>query len=361
MPVITADGDERVIDWNSLSFERIWPIWLGIATIIILVGLWFYQHRVHFPDIMLVTNTITKKGLIDRLPTILGSLIMLFLIIVLMEPTVIRTVMVEQNARDFLVIFDTSRSMRHDSTVKREDLELKFERRAGTFSTAVDDPGSLPLLARYELARESLLSFLSQRKAQDRVGMIFFNDNAFTMSAPTANIDFVTEQLASMDEYVNWGTDIALAMETGLNLLDRYPNQNKKAVILLTDAEAAYTKEVEQQLTRLASMGVSFYLLWITTDENDMSNEEVAEFLSFARTVGTVVTIETLDANNLENTLRDIGTLEGYSYQESKRERVDLTGPFLKSAQIFLIVWFFLVATFFHPSTSRNSFNGGNL
>ena len=164
-----------------------------------------------------------------------------------------------------------------------------------------------------------------------------------------------------MDEYVNWGTDIALAMETGLNLLDRYPQQNKKAVILLTDAEAAYTKEVEQQLTRIASMGISFYLLWITTDESDMSNEEVVEFLSFARSVGTVVTIENLDNQNLENSLRDISRLEGYSYQENSRERIDISGPFQKSAQIILILWFFLVATFYHPSTGRNLFNGGSI
>ncbi len=350
-----------MLDWDSLTFERIWPLWLGVAAVVIFIFLWFYKKRAHFPDIMLLSDTVTAKGILDRLPVIFTAIILGLIIIVLMQPTVIRSITVDQRARDFLVVFDTSRSMRHDTNVRREELELRFERRAGTFSTAVDDPNALPMLARYELARESLLGFLSQRKAQDRVGMIFFNDNAFTMSAPTANIDFVIEQLASMDEYVNWGTDIALAMETGLNLFDRYPQQNKKAVILLTDAEAAYTKDVEQQLTRLASMGVSFYLLWITTDENDMSNEEVEKFLNFARTVGTVVTIENLDARNLENTLRDISRLEGYSYQETRRERINLSEPFLQTARIMIILWLFLVATFFHPSTGRNFFKGGNI
>ncbi|NNE37379.1 MAG: hypothetical protein HKN08_03660, partial [Gammaproteobacteria bacterium] len=173
-----------LIDWDSLAFERIWPLWLGCFTLIIFFGLWFYSKRASFPDIVLLNNTVTKKGVMDRLPVIITVIILALIVIVLMEPTVIRSVVVDQRARDFLVIFDTSRSMRHDTNVNREDLELRFERRAGTFSTAVDDPNSLPMLARYELARESLLSFLSQRKAQDRVGMIFFNDNAFTMSAP---------------------------------------------------------------------------------------------------------------------------------------------------------------------------------
>ena len=213
------------MDWESISFDRIWPLWLGVIATIVFISLWFYKKPAHFPDMMLISNTVTNKGILDKLPVIITLLILGLIIIVLMKPTVIRSITVDQRARDFLVIFDTSRSMRHDTNVNREDLELMFERRAGTFSTAVDDPNSLPMLARYELARESLLSFLSQRKAQDRVGMIFFNDNAFTMSAPTANIDFVVEQLASMDEYVSWGTDIALAMETGLNL---FCNKTKK-------------------------------------------------------------------------------------------------------------------------------------
>ncbi len=311
---------------------------------------------------MLITNTVRYRGVIDRLPVILGGLILGLLLVSLMAPSVVRTVTVDQRARDFLVIVDTSRSMRHDANVRRDSIELRYERRAGTFSSNVDDPNKLPLLARYELARESLLSFLAQRKAQDRVGMIYFNDNVFTMSAPTANIDFVTEQLGSMDEYVNWGTDIALAMQSGLNLLERYPDQNKKAVILLTDAEAAYTKEVEQQLARVGSMGISFYLLWITTDEKNMSNEEITKFLDYARSVGTVITLESLDSRNLEDSLRDIGMLEDYSYKEEKRQLLDLSQPFLDAARYLLLIWLLLVVTIFHPGTTdRNIFKRGKI
>jgi Mg-chelatase subunit ChlD len=339
----------------------VWPSWLGLLTVLLLAALWFYNRKAHFPDMMLITRSVPYKGIGNRVPMVSGGVLLVLLLIVLMEPSVIRTETVEQRARDFLVIVDTSRSMRHDTNVRRENYDLRFERRAGTFSSAVDDPNTLPYLARFELARESLLSFLAQRKAQDRVGMIYFNDNVFTMSALTANIDFVVNQLASMDEYVNWGTDIAIAMQSGLDLLGRYPDQNKKAVILLTDAEATYTKEVEQQLSRVAAEGISFYLLWITTDETDMSNEEITKFLGYARTVGTVVTIENLDARNLENSLRDISRLEDYSYQEEKRERVDLSQPVLQAALVLLLIWLFLVATLFHPSTDRKIFKGGSI
>jgi len=350
-----------LIDWYSLRIDQVWPFWLLLIIALILTAVWFFHRTAHFPDMMLITNTVSHKGVLDRLAVIAGGIILLLLMLVMMAPSVYRNLILEQTARDFLVIVDTSRSMRHDTSVRRETVDLRFERRVGTFSTAVDDPSTLPLLARFELARESLLSFLEQRRAQDRVGMIYFNDDAFTMSAPTSNIDFIIEQLGLMDEYVNWGTDIATAMEAGLNLLDRYPEQNKKAIILLTDAEANYTKDVEAQLSRLASKGIAFYLLWITTDENNMSNDEVAALLNYVRSVGTVVTIENLDARNLENSLRDISRLESYSYEEIKRERIDLSLPVLQLAFFLLLIWLLLVATIFHPSTERNIFMRGKL
>ena len=327
-------------------------MWLGLVTAVLLVAIWYFHRRNLFPDMVLVTKTVQFRGATDRLPAILGGVVLVLLLISLMEPSLVRTISVDQRARDFLVILDTSRSMRHDTQVKRDSITLHYERRVGTFSSNVDDPNSLPLLGRFELARESLLSFLQQRRAQDRVGMIFFNDNVYTMSAPTANIDFVTEQLGSMDEYVNWGTDIALGMKTGLDLLQRYPDRNRKAVILMTDAEAAYTKEVEEQLARVSGMGISFYLLWITTDEKDMSNEEITKFLDYTRSVGTVITLQDLNSRNLEDALRDISMLEDYSYQEEKRQRLDLSQPFLDVARYLLLIWLLLVATIFHPGTS---------
>lgn len=347
-----------MIDWASLSFGHIWPLWSGITTAVLLFVLWFAHRRSLFPDISLVTKTVSFGGVIDRLPVLLGALVLLLLTVVLMEPSVVRTETVRQQARDFLVIVDTSRSMRHDTNVRRNSLTLNFMRRAGTFDTAVDNPDKLPYLARYEMARESLLAFLERRHAQDRVGLVYFNDDAYTMSAPTSNIQFVMEQLASMDDYVNYGTDIATAMESGLNLLERYPDQNKRTVILLTDAEARYTRDVEQQLSRLASKDISFYLLWITTDEADMSDKEISSFLSYARTLGKVVTIKDLNTRNLENAMLDISKQEGYMYEEVKRQRIDLSFPLLDVTRLLLLAWLLLVATLFHPAAAGNIFEG---
>lgn len=345
-----------MIDWNTLRFVRVWPLWLALITTALLFLLWFYRRKTLFPDMHLITATLTAKGFIDRMPLGLGVFLLLLLTLAMMEPSVVRIETVDQRARDYLILVDTSRSMRHDTKVRRDSFELNFERRVGAFAAAVSDPQALPYIARFELARESLLGFLARRRAEDRVGLIYFNDNAHPVSALTSNIAFVSEQLAAMDEYVNWGTNIATALETGLSLLERYPEHNKRTVILLTDAETRYTKELEQQLARLANDNLSFYLLWITTDEDDSSDEAVASFLNLARSIGTVITIQSLDSANLQNALLDVDRMESYSYQEVRRRIDELSPPVLTVARILFLIWLALMATVFHPSAQKDAF-----
>lgn len=345
-----------MIDWSTLQVTRAWPLSLALITAALLFILWFYRRTTLFPDMQLITATQPAKGLIDRAPVGIGALLLLLLTLAMMEPTVVRVETIDQRARDYLIIVDTSRSMRHDTEVLRADFDLNFERRVGAFATAVDDPQTIPYIARYELARESLLGFLAKRRAEDRVGLIYFNDEAHSVSALTSNIAFVTEQLATMDEYVNWGTNIAVAMDSGLGLLERYPDGNKRTVILLTDAETRYTLELEQQLARLANNNLSFYLLWITTDENGAPNEAVTSFLNLARSVGTVTTIASLDSVNLNNALSDIDRMESYSYQEVRRRVIELSPPILRVTRILLLIWLTLMATIFHSGVQKETF-----
>jgi Mg-chelatase subunit ChlD len=338
-----------LIDWGSIQVDNYWPLFLGLLGAAGLIALWFYRRRRIFPDVDLITATRTKAAFGDRLPVAIGAILLALLVLVMMKPSVVRVETIDQRARDFLILVDTSRSMRHDTRVRRSDFDLRFERRAGAFSTAVDDPGEIPYIARYELARESLMTFLNGRRAEDRVGLIYFNDDAHAVSALTSNIAFVVEQLASMDDYVNWGTDIATALDSALNMLGRYPDQNKRTVILLTDAETRYTKELEQQLARLANANLSFYLLWITTDENGESNEDVASFLSLAKSAGSVVTIEDPDSENLQSALLDVSRMEGYRYQEVRRHFVNLEQPILQATRALFVLWLLLMATIFRP------------
>ena len=344
-----------MIDWQTLQFAQTWPAWLALPTACVLLLLW-YRRRNVFPDLTLILRTRRGHGLTDRLLPVSGYAILTALIIVMMGPSVVLIERIEQRARDFVILVDTSRSMRHDTAAQRREFELNFRRCVGAFAENVDDPNAIPYVARFELARESLFRFLTSRRAGDRVALIYFNDDSHPVSALTSNIDFVVQQLATMDNYVNWGTDIAAAMNSSLNLLERYPGDNKRALILMTDAETRYTQDLEQQLARLANAGLSFYLLWITTDAEDLSADDAQDFLDLARSIGPVLTIKDPDPDNMQAALAEISRLEGYRYDELRHRTIDLGQPLLRVTRVVLLLWLLAAATIFHPAMSRRSF-----
>ena len=349
-----------MIDWQTLQFAKTWPVLLALPAIGIFLALWYWRQRSVFPDLNLILRARRGSSVTDRLLPLTGYALMVALIIVMMGPSIVLIERIEQRARDFVILVDTSRSMRHDTAAERRDFELNFRRTAGAFAEKVDDPNSLPYISRFELARESLFRFLTSRRAGDRVSLIYFNDDSHPVSALTSNIDFVVQQLATMDNYVNWGTNIATAMNSSLNLLERYPGENKRTLILITDAETRYTEDIEQQLTRLASAGLSFYLLWITADNEDLSTEDAQDFLDLARSVGSVLTIKNPDPENMQEALAEIGRLEGYRYEELRHRTIELAPPILDVTRIVLLLWLLAAATIFHPTINRQSFRTQN-
>ena len=345
-----------MIDWQTLRLEQTWPFWIILPVAILLSGIWFLRRQDRFPDLSLVLATRRNAGLGDRWLPASGVALLAALLLVMARPSVVRIESSELSARDFVILVDTSRSMRHDTAARRSAYELNFRRRVGAFAEAVDDPDEMPLIARFELARESLFRFLANRRPGDRAALIYFNDDVQPMSALTNDIGFVTEQLASMDDYVNWGTDIADALDSSLSVLDRYPGDNRRTLILLTDAETRYTRDLEQQLARVANASLAFYLLWITTDTSDLATEDADRFLELARSVGTVVTIRDPDPENMDAAFADISRREGYSYAETRRRTIDLAAPLLEITRIALLAWLLCAATLFHPALGRNDF-----
>ncbi len=345
-----------MIDWQTLRFEHTWPVWLALLTACVLLALWYGRRWSVFPDLTLILRTRRRSGVTDRLLPVTGYLLLMALLFVMMGPSIVLVERIEQRARDFVILVDTSRSMRHDTAAERRDFELNFRRRVGAFAESVDDPNAMRYLARFELARESLFRFLTSRRAGDRVALIYFNDDSHPVSALTSNIGFVVQQLETMDDYVNWGTDIAAAMNSSLSLLERYPGANKRTLILMTDAETRFTQDLEEQLARLANAGLSFYLLWITTDAEDLSTEDAGNFLELARSVGSVLTIKDPDPENMQAALAEISRLEGYRYEELQRRTIDLAQPILQLTRIALLLWLLAAATIFHPAISRRAF-----
>jgi len=337
------------LNWSGIQVGAWWPLLPGILAIVLLLVVWYRRKGALFPDSSLLGETAVAGGLADRLPVILGIILLVLMVLSLMDISTTRSLTIDKRARDFLVIVDTSRSMRENTSLLRDQFKTTYPRRAGLYSGQVEDPSTIPEIARYELARESLITFInSMNKEEDRAELIYFNSQVYLMSGFTSNFDFIRQQLGNMDPYVTYGTNIRWALEKGLDMLERYPSRNRQAVILITDAEARSTEHLQTQLDRLNKLDVSYYLLWITSDVGEVS-EQAREFLRISRAIGSVFTIADLAQGNMDEALKEIGKLENYAYEEVRHERVDLSETIHDVARWLMLLWILMLATLWHP------------
>lgn len=334
---------------SNISVGAWWPMVLFALCIAGLAATWLRRRGVLFPDLGLLRRTAPVAGIGDRLPLVIGLAAVAMLALSLMNISAMRLVEVDQRARDFLVIVDTSRSMRENTALLREQFPTTFERRADLYVGQSDDPANIPNLGRYEVARESLLQFLGSRSESDRVGLIYFNSMVYLMSGFTSNFEFIRQQLEGMDPYVTFGTNIRWALEQAQDLIERYPGQNRRAIILLTDAEARNTDFLQQQLDRLRRLDIAFYLLWITPDTEDGQSLLATDFLRTVRSFGSVYRIDDLGAGSLDDAFAEIAELEDYAYREASHERVDLSQAMLSVAQWLSLAWVLMMGTLWLP------------
>lgn len=335
---------------ESLRVGNWWPLALIAASLVALAFGRLRRPGALFPDFDLLKGMPGRFA--DRLPLQLGIVIVVLLLMSLMDITAARRVEVDRRARDFLVIVDTSRSMRENTALLREDFPPTYERRADLYVGQSDDPALIPHLGRYEVARESLLRFLESRSEADRIGLIYFNSMVYLMSGFTSNFGFVREQLAAMDPYVTFGTNIRWALEQALDLVERYPGQNRRAIILLTDAEARNTEFLQQQLDRLRRLDTAFYLLWITPGAASGESLLASEFLRSVRAFGSVFTIDDVSEGYLQEAFDEIGELEDYAYREASYEQIDVSAFILGTANWLMLVWILMLGTLWLPLRS---------
>lgn len=324
---------------SAITVGTWWPIALVVLAAGALLFAWFRASGTLFPDLDLVRDTASFAGIADRFPLLLGTVTCLLLPLSLMNISATRMVEVDRHARDFLVIVDTSRSMRENTALLRKEYPPVYPRKADLYVGQSDDPEKIPNLGRYEVARTSLLQFLASRDEVDRIGLIYFNSMVYLMSGFTSNFDFVERQLAGMDSYVTFGTNMRWALQQALDLVERYPGRNRRAIILLTDAEARNTEDLQLQLARARKLDIAFYLLWIQPETGEAESPLATEFLRTVREFGSVFTIDEISEGFLDDALGEIAQLEDYAYREARHERVDLSRLILSLSLWLALLW----------------------
>ena len=119
------------MNWSSIQVGAWWPVLPGLLAIVLLLVVWHRRKGALFPDTSLLRDTAVAGGLMDRLPVIIGIIMLVLLVLSLMDLSTTRSISVDRRARDFLVIVDTSRSMRENTSLLRENFQTTFPRRAG--------------------------------------------------------------------------------------------------------------------------------------------------------------------------------------------------------------------------------------
>ncbi|MDH3435219.1 MAG: hypothetical protein OEM60_15250, partial [Gammaproteobacteria bacterium] len=105
---------------SNIEIGTWWPLLLAAGSLVALAIVFIRGQGTLFPDISLLEKSAPAGSIGDRLPLQLGVLISVLLLLSLMDISATRQVEFDRRARDFLVIVDTSRSMRESTRLLRE-------------------------------------------------------------------------------------------------------------------------------------------------------------------------------------------------------------------------------------------------
>jgi Mg-chelatase subunit ChlD len=351
------------IAWSTLTFGAWWPVLLGLLTLMFFVWQWHRNHGKLFPDINLISATRSRfSAFVDHLSIGLGAIIIGLLLLVLASPSIEISRTVEHTAREFMILLDSSGSMQADTLVPREGATLNYDRplqlglipvtgERGTRGSGVDSE-SVPFLARYEVARESIRRFLDKRRFGDRVGVVYFNNTPFVVSIVTRNVAAIREELKWLDDYVALGTLLYRGLNMAINVLESSPSGLKQAMILISDAEISSFSRIEPELDRLTESNISLHLLWLGEEQGLDADSEA--FLAHVQNIGgNIVALTDLTNETLDAAFEKIDRLESYSYQETQRSQVDLSEGVLRVGRWLILVWVLLILTIYHPRTGE--------
>jgi hypothetical protein len=352
------------INWTTLSITNTWPLLLGLATLLFFIWQWRSHHGNLFPDINLVTITRTRmSSIVDHLSIVLGTLIIVLLLIVLTSPSIEVTRTVERTAREFMVLLDSSGSMQGNTTVPRAGAKLNYERplqlglipvtgERGERGTGVNLE-TVPFLARYEVARESIRRFLEERRFGDRVGLVYFNNTPFVVSIVTQNVAAIKEELKWLDDYVALGTLLYRGLDMATSVLESSPSGLKQAMILISDAEISNFSRIEPELDRLKDLNISLHLLWLG-EEKGLDADAMAFLDHVSGMGGNIVALTDLTNETLDTAFEKIDRLESYSYPETQKTQLDLSEILLKLVQWLILIWVLLILTIYHPKPKES-------
>jgi Ca-activated chloride channel family protein len=215
---------------------------------------------------------------------------------------------------------------------------------------------------RLEAAKETAIDFINGRIA-DRIGMVIFSGEAFSLAPLTTDYELLTDLVNSitfnmMDAK---GTAIGSAVSTGINRM-RESEAKSKVMVLLSDGDNNAGNVDPVFAAQLAeAMDVKIYTIAVGKDgmvpygTDFFGRPQMIESYLNEQTLRDIARItkaeffRASDDKALESIFERIDELEKVEIIESRyKETMDYYRPYLFWGVLFFFVWMALKSTFFN-------------
>ncbi|WP_339903188.1 VWA domain-containing protein [uncultured Cyclobacterium sp.] len=215
---------------------------------------------------------------------------------------------------------------------------------------------------RLEAAKETAIDFINGRIA-DRIGMVIFSGEAFSLAPLTTDYELLTDLVNSitfnmMDAK---GTAIGSAVSTGINRI-RESEAKSKVMVLLSDGDNNAGNVDPVFAAQLAeAMDIKIYTIAVGKDgmvpygTDFFGRPQMIESYLNEETLRNIARItkaeffRASDDKALENIFTKIDELEKAEIIESRyKETMDYYRPYLIWGIIFFFIWLTLKNTFFN-------------
>lgn len=215
---------------------------------------------------------------------------------------------------------------------------------------------------RLEAAKETAIDFINGRIA-DRIGMVIFSGEAFSLAPLTTDYELLTDLVNSitfnmMDAK---GTAIGSAVSTGINRM-RESEAKSKVMVLLSDGDNNAGNVDPVFAAQLAeAMDIKIYTIAVGKDgmvpygTDFFGRPQMIESYLNEETLRNIARItkaeffRASDDKALENIFSKIDELEKAEIIESRyKETMDYYRPYLIWGIIFFFIWLTLKNTFFN-------------
>ncbi|MCX2741842.1 vWA domain-containing protein [Pontibacter anaerobius] len=213
---------------------------------------------------------------------------------------------------------------------------------------------------RLEAAKEVALGFINGR-VQDRIGMVVFAGDAYSLAPLTTDYDLLRESINSIGFKMiqHDGTAIGSALAVAINRM-RDSNAKGKVIILISDGEntaGSLNPELAAQLAygygiKLYTIGIgkdgkipynvdgSGQVLYVETEMDESNLRQIAQIAD-----GKFFRADSKNA--LQQVFQNINRLEKTEVTEKRfRDTQDYYQVYLKWALLLLLVWMLLKNTF---------------